>query len=278
MSMKRQLNLPEKFSEFLILNDVFTVEEADAFLQRTKTGNVGTRKALLSYYRKAGRILPVRRGLYAVVPFGCDPQSFVPDPILVAAKATPEAILSWHTALDFHARSYSLWNTCYYAAEHPSLAIRFSDCLVKGIVLPSPYWTRSAASLGVETHTRSHTTIRVASLERAFVDLMDRPSLGGSWEEIWRSLDSIEYFDLSIIDKYLRIVSNATTTARVGFYLESNRERLMIDDRFFKRLEKDIPAGPVYWDRSKRKGGHLIHRWNLIVPSFIFNKEWEAVL
>ena len=261
-----------------MLNDVFTVEEADAFLKRVKTGNVGTRKALLTYYREAGRILPIRRGLYAVVPIGVDAESFVPDPIQVAAKATPDAILSWHTALDFHARSYSLWNTYHYATARPSLSIQFSDCQVNGVVLPSFYWTRPAVTLGVETHVRNHTTIRVASLERTLVDLLDRPSLGGSWEEIWRSLDSVEFFDLTIIRKYLRVVSNSTTTARVGFYLEQNQQRLMIDDRFLKQLEKDAPVSPVYWDRNKRNGGRLMHRWNLIVPSFILNKEWEAVL
>ncbi|MDD3587865.1 MAG: hypothetical protein PHQ75_11855 [Thermoguttaceae bacterium] len=261
-----------------MLNDIFTTEEADAFLQKNKTGNVNTRKALLAYYKKTGRILSVRRGLYAVVPFGLAPDLFIPDPILIAAKATPDAVLAWHTALDFHARSYTNWNTFYFASNRASQAIRFSDCRINGIVLPSTFWTRTAKTLGVEVHTRGYTTVRVTSLERTFVDIMDRPLLGGSWEEIWRSLDNIEYFDLSIINKYLRLVSNSTTVARVAFYLERNQERLMVDKRFLKRLEKLVPSSPVYWDRNNRKGGHLIKRWNIIVPTFILNKEWETVL
>lgn len=278
MSTKRQLNQSDRFSDFLMLNDIFTTEEADAFLKQYKTGNVNTRKALLAYYRKTRRILPIRRGLYAVVPFGIDPDSFIPDPIQVAAKSTPDAVLAWHTALDFHARSYTTWNKFYFASNRSSLAIRFSDCQINGIVLPSTFWTRTAKTLGVDIQTRGHTIVRVTSLERTLVDVMDRPLLGGSWEEIWRSLDNIEYFDLSIVSKYLRLVSNSTTTARVAFYLECNQQRLMIEDRYLKRLEKLIPANPVYWDRNNRKGGSLIKRWNIIVPSFIINKEWEAIL
>lgn len=29
--------------------------------------------------------------------------------------------------------------------------------------------------------------LRVASLERTLVDVLDRPDLAGSWEEVWRS-------------------------------------------------------------------------------------------
>ncbi|MBW2560080.1 MAG: type IV toxin-antitoxin system AbiEi family antitoxin domain-containing protein, partial [Deltaproteobacteria bacterium] len=75
-----------KLNEFLSQHDVFTVEELDLFLFEKGSGNPNTRKALLTYYRKQGRIVPVRRGLYAVVPFGSLPDSSPVDPYLLAAK------------------------------------------------------------------------------------------------------------------------------------------------------------------------------------------------
>jgi hypothetical protein len=44
--------------------------------------------------------------------------------------------------------------------------------------------------------------LRVAGLERTLVDVLDRPDLSGSWEEIWRSLESVEFFDLDKVVEY----------------------------------------------------------------------------
>ena len=81
-----------KLNEFLSQHAVFTLDELDRFLSARGSGNPNTRKSLLTYYRKQGRIIPIRRGLYATVPVGCDPRSSLVDPYLVAAKLTPDAM------------------------------------------------------------------------------------------------------------------------------------------------------------------------------------------
>ena len=59
-------------------------------------GEVGARgqEALLAYYTRTGRVVRVRRGLYAVIPPGADPASYPVDPRLVAAKLTPDAVVA----------------------------------------------------------------------------------------------------------------------------------------------------------------------------------------
>ena len=42
-------------------------------------------------------------------------------------------------------------------------------------------------------------TIKITSLERSIVDILDRPDLGGGWEEVWRSLDNVTLFDVNKI-------------------------------------------------------------------------------
>jgi hypothetical protein len=51
-----------KMDEFLQQHAVFTVEELDRFLSARGSGNPNTRRSLLTYYRKKGRIIPIRRG------------------------------------------------------------------------------------------------------------------------------------------------------------------------------------------------------------------------
>jgi hypothetical protein len=72
-----------KLNEFLFRHAVFTVDELDRFLSVRGSGKSNTRKSLLTYYRNQGRIIPVRRGLYATVPLGGDPASIPVDPYLV---------------------------------------------------------------------------------------------------------------------------------------------------------------------------------------------------
>ena len=52
------------------------------------------------------------------------------------------------------------------------------------------------------------------------LDESDLQNLSGSWEEIWRSLESIQFLDLEQVLRYTELLGNATTAARVGFFLE----------------------------------------------------------
>ena len=47
----------------------------------------------------------------------------------------------------------------------------------------------------------------------------------GGWKEIWRSLESVEFFDLDAVTDYLFKLASSVTVAKVGFYLERLRER-----------------------------------------------------
>ena len=120
--------------------------------------------------------------------------------------------------------------------------------------------------------------MRVANLERTLVDVLDRPELTGSWEEIWRSLESIEFFDIEQVVEYVLLLGNATTAAKVGFFLEQHKEDLMVDDGHLKPLRKLRPRQPHYLMRGKRKHGRWMKKWNLMVPDEILNQSWGDVL
>ncbi|MCJ7473241.1 MAG: transcriptional regulator, partial [Actinobacteria bacterium] len=103
-------------------------------------------------------------------------------------------------------------------------------------------------------------------------------NLTGSWEEIWRSLESIEFFDLDQVISYVLLLENATTAAKVGFFLEQHKKTLMVEDTYLYSLLKLRPRQPHYLIRGKRKGCKWIKDWNLMVPVEILNKSWGDVL
>ncbi|OGA43455.1 MAG: hypothetical protein A3G24_12650 [Betaproteobacteria bacterium RIFCSPLOWO2_12_FULL_62_13] len=65
--------------------------------------------------------------------------------------------------------------------------------------------------------------MRATTLERTLVDVFARPDLAGGWEEIWRSLETVEFFDLDVVVQYVLLLENATTAAKVGFFLEQHQ-------------------------------------------------------
>ena len=273
-----QIDLPMKLNEFLSQHAVFTVAELDRFLSARGSGKPNTRKSLLTYYRKRGRIIPVRRGLYATVPVGGDPASSPVDPYLVAAKTTADAVLAYHTALEFHGKAHSVFTRLHYVSKSKSLPLTFRAHEFVRAPVPHPLRTKGKEMFGVTTRKRSGVELRVTNLERTFVDVLDRPDLTGSWEEIWRSLESVEFFDLDQIIEYVFLLENATTAAKVGFFLQQHREILMVEDTHLTPLRKMRPRQPHYFIRSKRKGSQWVKDWNLLIPAEILNRSWGEVL
>ena len=265
-------------NKFLSQRAVFTVDELDAFLAAKGSRSRNTRKALLAYYRERGRILPVRRGLYAVVPFGSAPETCPVDPYLLGAKATKDAVLAYHTALELHGCAYSVYTRIHYLSVQRSLPFTFRSYEIKGVPVPQALRAKGEEMFGVDRHNRSGVEVRVTNHERTLVDSLDRPRLTGSLEEIWRSLESIEFFDLDQVVEYVLLLENATTAAKVGFFLEQHRESLMVNDSHLGALQKLCPRQPHYLIRGKRKGAQWVKEWNLMIPPEVQNKDWGEVL
>lgn len=267
-----------KLNEFLSRHAVFTLDELDRFLSARGSGNPNTRKSLLTYYRKQGRIIPIRRSLYATVPAGGDPTSSPVDPYLVAAKMTPDAVIAYHSALEFHGKAYSVYMRLHYMSASKSMPLTFQGHEFIRAPVPPTLVPKGEEMFGVIRRNRSGVNLRVTSLERTLVDILDRPDLSGSWEEIWRSLESIEFFDLDQIIAYVLLLGNATTAAKVGFFLEQNKEVLMVEDAHLEPLRRLRPRQPHYFVRGKRDDCRWAGDWNLMVPVEILNRSWEEVL
>lgn len=206
-------------------------------------------------------------------PGGTKPETCPVDPYLLAARMTDDAVLAYHTALEFHSRAYSMFEYFQYLTCHASRAMQFRSFRFNSIRHPKALLNRKKEMYGVKTMERSGLDIRVTSLERTMVDLLGRPELGGGWEEIWRSLEGVEFFDLELVIEYALLLGNATTTARVGFFLDQHRESLMVTEQHLDKLRKCIPKKPHYFERGK--SGSLIKSWNLIVPIPVLKRSWQ---
>jgi len=216
--------------------------------------------------------------LYATVPHGVSKDDFRVDPYILAAKMTDDSILAYHTALEVWGKAYSVYEQFVFLTKRSvSRPFSFQGAIYRGLSHPKGLQRAGQEHLYVEVIDRLGIDIKVACLERVLVDVLDRPGISGSWEEIWRSLESIEFFDLEKVVTYAISLKNMTTIAKVGFFLEQHKEALMVDEDHIARLLKYKPRSPHYMVRSIHTPGRLVSKWNLIVPEEILERVWEEI-
>jgi predicted transcriptional regulator of viral defense system len=223
---------------------------------------------------KAGQILRVRRGLYATVPRGTKPQHAQVDPYLVAGKLTDDAVIAYHAALQFHGKAHTIWRRYHYLTGARRSRYSFQEAEFVPVQTPSAVRHQTDMGGGIVESNHAGGVVRVTSLERTLVDVLDAPNKGGGWEEVWQSLEAIEFFDLDEVVKYLFKLGSALTAARVGFFLDQHRDALMVEDRYLDEIRERAPAQPLYIDTSRRPG-KLVPGWNLVVPNVILDRTWE---
>jgi predicted transcriptional regulator of viral defense system len=265
-----------KLDSFFAQHTVFTFEQIQAALSQNRSVNPSTLYNLLAYHLQRGHIIRIRRGLYYSVPPGIESSSCPVDPFLIASKMAIDAVLGYRTALDIFGKLHTVSNEFIYLSNKVEKGpYIFKDVKYRRASIPTSLKEKGKERFGVTSVDRLGQTVFVTSLERTLVDILDRPNLCGSWEEIWRSLEAIEYFNIDAVLDYAFLLENATTIAKLGFFLETHRDALFISDQHLEKLLKHRPKKPHYLEAQRSSSQKLISKWNLIVPLNLINRTWE---
>ena len=167
-------------------------------------------RQMLSYYARKEKVIRIRRSLYAVNPELSAAGNI--DPYLVAAYATPHAVLAYHTALEFHNLAYTTFNELTFLASTHVSDFSFHGQHYRATRHPKALIDQKQTDYGVENLKRQGLPIRVTSIERTLVDVLDRPDLAGGWEEIIRSLDHLVQFNPQVVIEYALLLKKIVVT------------------------------------------------------------------
>jgi len=259
MAIKRQVSA----DAFFAAHPVFSVEMAARALQRD-----GARDAVrnrLRYHVKTGRIRSVTRGIYAVIPTGAEPESFRPDPFLVAVAVRPDAVFSHHSALQLLGAAHSVWNDCTAYSAGPRLLVHLVGSKVTLHQHPTPLRDGDGPKLGTRTVERRGVVLRTTGPERTLVEGFRQPRLVGGIEELINSAGGFTSIELALLVKVLERYSLRRLWAAVGWFLESHAAQFGIEDGDLRPFLENRPRSPLYLVRDSR-GGELVSRWNLVLP------------
>jgi len=221
-------------------------------------------KKYVRKFLKEGKLVRIRRGLYASLEPTQDPQSFTPDKFLVGAKIREDGFLGYHTALEFHGSANSaVYNTVYVCVDKSKgfEEFSFSGLRFKAV---SPQDTEK----GVVKEKYQGQSVVVTDKERTFIDCLDRVKYAGGWEECLKSLESLRSLDFDRLIDHLFLRENDFLRRKAGFVLNLLRETSgfyeHLTDEHLKKLSESTGKTPRYLEGAKETGEK---------PTF--NKEWN---
>ncbi len=262
-----------KAHKFFFGNSIFTFE-----LFAKAMGNpLPTCRTMLSNHVKTGNVVRIKQGLYASVPSGAEPEKYPIDPYMIISALADDTTIAYHSALQFHGVAYSVHFQHIFQSNHKIKEFVFRQEWFKAVQFPKAL-PESKRTIFVDSLDYHGMIVRVTNKERTLVDALDRINLSGGLEEVWRSLNSIQDVDVQKILDYALLLNNATTIAKVGFYLRLRQADWKISEQDLAKLKKKSPKSKHYLDRNKRIDGKYIKEWRIIVPTELLGQNWEELL
>ncbi|GJM07215.1 MAG: hypothetical protein DHS20C10_09490 [marine bacterium B5-7] len=262
---------------FFYEHPVFRLDEFAAAKSTAGSLSGQSVQSSLQYYLKKGKIMRIRRELYAVMPPNKLATKHVVDPYLIAAKVVPDSILALHTAVSLYGLEYSVFNTFTYYSRHKTKAFHFQGCSFRPIVMPSVFEPEKEKGFLAQEINRQGVNIKVTTLEQTFVDILNRVGLSGGWEEVVRALDNMTVLDIERVIKYALAHDNAILNAKVGYFLEQRSKVFSASQEQIMKLEAHRPSIPQYISQDRRDST-LIKKWNIYLPNAVINRSWEENL
>jgi len=252
---------------FLEHNEVFTLEEyletVDATVsERTRYTNLSNAVCRGQAYRIRRRLYASNLGIY---------RDRVPNVFLVASKATPDALVSHHSALELHGVAHTPLRTVYYTSRKTP-----GDFEVRGyrfVRIASPNAPSDVLDVFTARARSGDVLIPVTSRERTLVDCLRNIDAAGGLEELLRSLGGFTSIDTESVLGYLALLNSPTIYARVGWTAELFKDEWELGDAFFEALEHQVGRGTYRLVRSDAPQ-RFVARWRLYVPENLPFEEW----
>ncbi len=229
----------------------------------------------LTYYAKSGQIKPIRRKLYAVIPPNQTADSVLIDPYLVAGKATEDAVIGYHSALELLGVAYSSFGQLTYITQQKSKPFDFDGHWYQSVAAPQILQNIQAANSYVDTVNRQGVNIRVTNAARTYVDALDRIELCGGWEEVVRSLSSLAVLNIDQVIDYCLMLNNARLNAKVGYFLSLRQGAFAVTKEQLAPLLAGKPKVAQYIAGVSGESFQFVKDWNIYLPLSVINQSWE---
>ena len=245
---------------------LFTVEElVRSYGKKSQNRSI---RNMLYRLKQQGRVRQLTKGVYAGALAATSLNRYS-----VPSRLRNDAVVAFHSALEFHGVANQVFQTVYYLSSRPRRNVVFDGVTYHSVVAPRQLARARALNFQVES---THDKVRATSRERTMVDCLMFLEYSGGTDELDRSLAMFPSFDFEAALEYLKLLRMPWLYARLGFLLDRHAARLFFSgksrDAFFRKL----PRGVAYLEQ-KRSGNRWVPTWKLMVPERLAPSSDQAV-
>lgn len=237
----------------------FCFKSSEAFEVLSKSSKP-TVNQLLSDMTKRGLLMRIKDGVYYIIPYEKDPESFMPDWHLLTENLVNGAdhYIGYYSALQLHQliTQPSLKQQIVVAKQ-----IRPSIINVKNVpfqfIYHNPTHFFGVKKIWIDNFHK----VKCSDLEKTFIDCLFKPDYAGGIAEIAKAMyiskNKIQFDKLL---EYARQFNSQAVIKRLGFVLDA----LEIKQPITKELQKIKTASYVVLDTELPKDGKLISKWSIM--------------
>ncbi|MCA4896131.1 MAG: transcriptional regulator [Cytophagales bacterium] len=216
-------------------------------------------RELLSDMTKRGLLMRLKEGIYYIIPYEQNAETFMPDWHLIAEHLVNDAnhYIGYYSALQIHnlITQPSLKEQIVVSKQ-----IRPSEIKIKKVPFQFIYHNKKHFFGEKKIWIDSYNKVRCSDLEKTFIDCLFKPEYSGGIVEVARAIytskDKINYDTLL---EYAKKFDSQAVIKRLGFLLEM----LDISTKIIDELQKLKTASYVLLDTELPKTGKRNSRWSI---------------
>lgn len=235
----------------------FDIDLAQKALPNSK---VGTIRELLSDMTRRGLLMRLKEGIYHIIPYEVNAETFMPDWHLIAEYIVNDAqhYIGYYSALQIHnlITQPSLKEQIVVSKQ-----LRPSEIIIKEVPFQFIYHNEKHFFGAKKIWIDSFHKVWCSDLEKTFIDCLFKPDYAGGIVEIARAIyiskDKIKYNTL--LDYAKRFGSQAVIK-RLGLLIEL----LEIQTDIIDELQKLKTASYIVLDTELPKKGSYNKRWSVL--------------
>lgn len=216
-------------------------------------------RELLSDMTRRGLLMRLKNGVYCIIPYEQNSETFMPDWHLIAEHLVNDAkqYIGYYSALQIHnlITQPSLKEQIVVSKQ-----IRPSEIKIKEVPFQFIYHNDKHFFGSKKIWIDSFNKVMCSDLEKTFIDCLFKPDYAGGIVEVARAIyaskDKLKY---DILLEYAKKFDSQAVIKRLGFLLET----LDINTHIIEELQQMKTASYVLLDTELPKTGKRISRWSI---------------
>jgi len=205
-----------------------------------------------------GLLMRISRGLYYIIPYERDSETFIPDWHLLAEPlAGKDYYIGYYSALQIH-----------QLITQPSLKeqivvnkqIKPSETLIKGIRFQFIFHNKKYYFGNKKIWIDNFNKVFCSDIEKTIIDCLSKPDYAGGIVEVAKAIYMAkEKINFDTLLKYALKFNSQAVIKRLGYLLEL----LKISTPIIERLQTQRSTSISLLDTEAPKSGKVLSRWNI---------------